>query len=123
MVVSAFVKTIAMSMNTLSITPTPLPLISDLIDKLQGAKVFIKFDVCWRHNNICIKDRHQWKAAFVTHKGLFKPTIIFFGLINSPATFQWFMNNFFHNMIAEEWLIIYMDNLLIYSPNTATHTE
>ena len=45
----------------------PLPLISDLIDKLQGAQLFTKFDVRWGYNNVCIKDGHQWKAAFVTH--------------------------------------------------------
>ena len=33
------------------------------------------------------------------------------------------MNDSFHDMITEGWLIIYMDNLLIYAPNTATHTE
>ena len=66
----------------------PLPLISDLVDKLQGAKVFTKFNVCWGYNNVHIKDRHQWKATFITHKGLFEPTIMFFGLTNSPASFQ-----------------------------------
>ena len=101
----------------------PLPLISDLVDKLQGAKIFTKFDVCWRYNNICIKDRHQWKATFITHKGLFEPTIMFFGLTNSPATFQQFMDDSFHDMIAEGWLVIYMDNLFIYSSDTTTHTE
>ena len=37
----------------------PLPLISDLVDKLQGAKIFTKFNVRWRYNNIRIKDGHQ----------------------------------------------------------------
>ena len=54
----------------------PLPLISELIDKLQGAKIFTKFNVRWGYNNFRIKDGHQWKAAFVTHRGLFKPTVI-----------------------------------------------
>ena len=101
----------------------PLPLISDLVDKLRDAKVFTKFDVCWGYNNVRIKDGHQWKTAFVTHKGLFKPTIMFFGLTNSPATFQRFMNDSFHNMIAEGWLVIYMDDLLIYSPDATLHEE
>ena len=46
-----------------------------------------------------------------------------FGLTNSPATFQHFMNDSFHDMIAEGWLVIYMDNLLIYSPDTTIHTK
>ena len=101
----------------------PLPLISDLIDKLQEAKIFTKFNVCWGYNNVHIKDGHQWKATFVTHKGLFKPTVMFFGLTNSSTTFQQFMNDSFCNMITEGWLIIYMDDLLIYSPDATAHTE
>ena len=45
----------------------PLPLIADLLDKLQGAKLFTKFDVRWGYNNVRIKDGHQWKGAFTTH--------------------------------------------------------
>ena len=101
----------------------PLPLISDLIDKLRDAKVFTKFNIRWGYNNVRIKDGHQWKAAFVTHKGLFEPTVMFFGLTNSPATFQRFMNDSFRDMIAEGWLVIYMDDLLIYSPDTTLHEE
>ena len=48
---------------------------------------------------------------------------MFFGLTNSPATFQRFMNDSFRDMISEGWLIIYMDNLLIYSPDIALHEE
>ena len=40
----------------------PLPLISDLVDKLWDAKIFTKFDVRWGYNNVWIKDGHQWKA-------------------------------------------------------------
>ena len=48
---------------------------------------------------------------------------MFFGLCNSPATFQQFMNDSFQDMIAEGWLVIYMDDLLITSPNSKTHAE
>ena len=101
----------------------PLPRISDLIDKLKDAKLFTKFDVRWGYNNVRIKDGHQWTAAFIMHKGLFEPTVMFFGLTNSPATFQRFMNDSFRDMIAEGWLVIYMDDLLIFSPDEVTHRE
>ena len=101
----------------------PLLLISDLLDKLQGAKLFTKFDVRWRYNNVRIKDGHQWKGAFTTHRGLFEPMLMFFGMMNSPATFQHFMNDSFRDMIAEGWLLIYMDDVLIFSPNQKTHEE
>ena len=52
---------------------------------------------------------------FITPKGLFELTVMFFGLSNSPATFQQFMNDLFKDMIAEGWLIVYMDDMLITS--------
>ena len=99
------------------------PLISDLVDKLKDACHFTKFDVHWRYNNMWIKDGHQWKAAFITHKGLCKLAVMFFSLCNSPAMFQWFMNDSFRDMIAEGWLIIYMDDLLIVSSDLMTHAK
>ena len=48
---------------------------------------------------------------------------MFFGLCNSPATFQRFMNDSFRDMIAEGWLVIYMDDLLISSPDHNLNTE
>ena len=65
----------------------PLPLISEIMDKLKGAKYFTKLDICWGYNNIRIKKGDEWKAAFKTNKGLFEPTVMFFGMCNSPATF------------------------------------
>ena len=91
----------------------PLPLISELIAKVQNAKLFTKVDVRWGYNNIHIKDRDKHKAAFITNQGLFKPIVIFFGLTSSPATFQMMMNAIFTEEIAEGWLIVYMDNILV----------
>jgi len=42
----------------------PLPLISELMSQLHGARYFTKLDVCWGFNNVCIKPRDKWKAAF-----------------------------------------------------------
>ena len=101
----------------------PLPLISNLIDKLQGLLIFTKFDVWWGYNNVLIKPEDQWKAAFSTPLGLFEPNIMFFRMCNSPATFQAFMNDLFWDYIAEGWLVIYMADLLINSLNQELHDE
>jgi len=66
----------------------PLPLISKLINNLRGAKYFTKLDVRWGLNNVQMKEGDQWKAAFLTNRGLFKPLVMFFRLCNSPATFH-----------------------------------
>lgn len=65
----------------------PLPLASDIINRLTKAKIFMKFDVRWGYNNIRIKEADQWKAAFITNRGLFEPHVMYFGLTNSSATF------------------------------------
>ena len=100
-----------------------LPLIFNLIDKLKGSLIFTKIDIWWGYNNVLIKPEDRWKAAFVIPLGLFEPTVIFFGLCNSPATFQALMNHIFGDLIAEEWLIVYMDDILIHSNNQELHTE
>ncbi len=66
----------------------PLPLIKTILEQLQGRSLFTKFDIRWGYNNIRIKEGDEWKAAFKTQKGLFEPRVMFFGLTNSPATFQ-----------------------------------
>jgi hypothetical protein len=70
----------------------PLPLISELIEKLCRAKYFTKLDVRWGFNNVRMKEGDEWKATFRTNRGLFEPLVMFFGLTNSPATFQTMMN-------------------------------
>ena len=64
---------------------TPLPRIDDLLDILEDGKLFTKMDIIWGYNNIHIKEGHEWKAAFLTLKGLFEPTVMYFGLCNSPG--------------------------------------
>src|ERR1700720_1736271 len=46
----------------------PLPLISELVDRLSGAKIFSKMDVRWGYNNIRIKKGDEWKAAYRTFR-------------------------------------------------------
>jgi len=66
----------------------PLLLIGEVIDKLKKARYFNKLDLIWRYNNVQIKERDEWKAIFLTNKGLFKPQVMYFGLCNSTGTFQ-----------------------------------
>lgn len=101
----------------------PLPLISELMDKLRGAKVFSKLDLRSGYNNIRIKDGDQWKAAFKCSQGLFEPTVMFFGLCNSPPTFQAFINDLCSDFIDEGWLIVYMDDILVFTDSEEKHEK
>jgi len=99
----------------------PLPLISELIDKLSKAKWFSKMDVRWGYNNIRIKEGDEWKAAFVTPLGEFEPTVMFFGMCNSPSTFQKMMNTIFHELIQSGVVVIYLDDILVFTDTKMEH--
>jgi len=101
----------------------PLPLIPELINRLNGCSLYTKFDIRWGYNNVRIKEGDEWKAAFITNEGLFEPTVMFFGLTNSPATFQMMMNSIFSEEIAEKWLTVYMDDMAIHTKPNPEETE
>jgi hypothetical protein len=93
----------------------PLPLIGSIIDQLQGKKIFTKADLRWGFNNICIKEEDQWKAAFKTPFGLFKPVAMLFGMNNAPSTFCRAMSRLLKPLLDKypTELFVYMDNILI----------
>ena len=97
-----------------------LPLISELMDKLKGAKYFSKMDVQWGYNNIRIRQGDEWKAVFKTNKGLFELTVMFFGMCNSPATFQSMMDMTFEDIIERGCTVIYMDDIMNFSNDLDT---
>ncbi len=102
----------------------PLPLIPEIIDKVQEARLFMKLDVRWGYNNIRIKEGDEWKAAFKTNQGLYEPSVMFFGLTNLPSTFQTMMDTIFRNLILTNEVIVYMDDILIATINdTFRHHE
>ena len=91
---------------------TPLPHIDDLLNVLEDEKLFTKMDIIWGYNNVHIKESHEWKAAFLTPKGLFEPTVMYFGLCNSPRNFMHMMQTIFCDMIQQRKCTIYMDDLI-----------
>jgi len=88
---------------------------SNLINRLRGAHYFTKLDVRWGYNNVRVKEGDEWKAAFRTNRGLFEPLVMFFGLTNSPATFQTMMNEIFQDLISEGVVCVYLDDILIFT--------
>jgi hypothetical protein len=101
----------------------PIPLISGLINQLKGSRYFSKMDVRWGYNNVRIKEGDEWKAAFRTSRGLFEPLVMFFGLTNSPSTFQTLMNDIFHELISEGSVVVYMDDILVHTETLEQHRQ
>jgi len=92
---------------------TPLPLIGEVIDKLKEVKYFNKLNLIWRYNNVQIKEGDEWKAAFLTNKGLLKSQVMYFRLCNLSGTFQRMMNNIFQELLHEGVLANYIDDFII----------
>jgi len=95
-----------------------LPLIADILDGVGKRKVFTKLDLRWGYNNVRIKKGDKWKAAFTMHIGAYKPTVMYFGLTNSPAIFQTIMNDLFWDFINQGDTTTFIDDILV-----ATDTE
>ena len=93
----------------------PIPHIEQILEELKGKILFTALDICWGYHNIRIRDEDQWKAVFKTPYGMFKPKVMFFGLANSPPTFQQFMDWIFASIKRRypENVFAYMDDILI----------
>ena len=101
----------------------PLPLISDVLENIGTKKLFTKMDLRWGYNNIRIKEGDKWKAAFMMPEGSFEPTVMFFGLTNSPATFQAMMNKLLRNLTNTGKVAVFIDNVIIGTETEEGHDE
>ena len=63
------------------------------------------------------------KAAFQTNRGLYEPLVMFFGLTNSPATFQTMMDGIFKDLISEGVVVVYLDDILIFTKTPEEHQK
>ena len=101
----------------------PLPLISDVLENIGTKKLFTKMDLRWGYNNIRIKEGDKWKAAFTMLEGLFELTVMFFGLTNSPATFQVMMNELLRDLINTGKVAVFIDDVIVGTEMEEGHDE
>ena len=98
----------------------PLPLISDLLDRLDGAKYFTKIDLRSAYNLVRIRPGDEWLTAFRCRYGHFEYSVMPFGLCNAPAVFQGLMHEVFREYI-DRFLVVYFDDILIFSRSLEEH--
>ena len=99
-----------------------MPLISELLERISKGKYFTKFDVRDRYNRLRIASGEEWKTAFRCRYGLFEYMVMLLGLRNSPGTFQHYINDTFQDFL-DEFLVVYLDDMLIYSDNLKEHRK
>jgi len=101
----------------------PLPLIADILDGVGKRKVFTKLDLRWGYNNVRIKKGDEWKTAFTMHIGAYEPTVMYFRLMNSSATFQTMINDLFHDLINQGDTVTFIDDILVATDTEEGHDE
>lgn len=100
----------------------PLPLIMDLLDAPGKAKIYSKLDLAHAYHLVQIAEGDKWKTTFQTWWGSYEWLVMPFGLTNTPAAFQSFFNDIFSDML-NVCIIVYLDNILIYSDDPKQHQE
>lgn len=93
-----------------------------MLEWLQGATQFTKLDLREAYNLVQIQQGDEWKTIFGSLYGQYEYLVMPFSLCNALAVFQGFMNDMFQDLL-DQYVIIYPDDNLIYTRNSAKHTE
>ena len=111
------------SLNAVTIkNKSPLPRINTLFDQLAGAQVFSKIDLHSGSHQIKIRPQDIPKIAFSTRYGLYEYLVMSFGLTNTPAFFMYLMNLVFMPEL-DKFVVVFIDDILIYSKNKEEHAQ
>ena len=100
----------------------PIPLVSEILNRLRKATIFIKLDCRGAYNLLRIAEGNEWKTAFKTRYGSYEYNVMPFGLANVLATFQTYINNVLKDLL-DRICIVYLDDILIYLTNRAQHKK
>nr|GEU45568.1 hypothetical protein [Tanacetum cinerariifolium] len=100
----------------------PLPRIDDLFDQLQGSNVYSKIDLRSGYHQLRVREEDIPKKAFKTRYGHYEFQVMPFGLTNAPIVFMDLMNRV-GKPYLDKFVIVYIDDILIYSRNEKEHAE
>jgi hypothetical protein len=100
----------------------PLPRIEDLFDQMKEESVFSKIDLRLGYHQLKIQESDIPKTTFRTRYGLYKYTVMSFGLTNAPAYYMYLMNKVFMKYL-DKFIIVFIDDIQIFSKTMEEHEE
>jgi hypothetical protein len=100
----------------------PLPLITEIMDRVTGANYFSKIDLKDAYYRLRIKAGDEWKTAFRTRYGHYEFLVVPMGLTNAPATFQAYINKALRGLV-DDFCIVYLDDILVFSKTKEEHDQ
>lgn len=98
----------------------PVPLVTDLFDRLCKASYFTKLDLRSGYWQVRVAEGDEAKTTCVTRYGSFEFLVMPFGLTNAPATFCNLMNDVFYDCV-DRFVVVYLDDIVIYSESLVDH--
>ncbi|GFS99477.1 retrovirus-related Pol polyprotein from transposon 297 [Trichonephila clavipes] len=101
----------------------PLPLIDDILDCLQNAKIFTTLDLKNGFFHVAVNERSRKFTSFVTHDGQYQFRRMSFGLSTCPSTFMRYINAIFRHLILKSIVLPYMDDFIIPAANESQALE
>ncbi|KAI7959262.1 hypothetical protein MJO28_003053 [Puccinia striiformis f. sp. tritici] len=101
----------------------PIPRIDHSLHNLSKAKYITAMDVLKGFHQIPIHPESRKFMRIICHLGIYEYLRMPFGIKNAPSHFQRMMDSVFGSFIRQGWMMVYIDDILIYSDDWDTHVE
>ncbi|MBW0543892.1 hypothetical protein O181_083607 [Austropuccinia psidii MF-1] len=93
----------------------PMPKIPHALDKLPKGKYITKMDCMQGFHQNEVKPNFTKLLRIICHMGIYEYTRMPYGIKNAPAHFQRMMDTTFQDEIPGGWMVVYIDDIIIYS--------
>jgi hypothetical protein len=99
-----------------------LPLIQEILARLNKAKIYTKLDIIAIFNRIHIVEGQEYLIVFNIYYSLYETLVIPFGLSNAPVTFQAYINKILY-LYLDIFCITYINDILVYSNDLTSYRQ